>query len=86
MDAAKRRGSRRRLWTELCQDDELRGRWVALEQARYDGPTPIDGEVVDFDDDLGNLCARVQNADYGPCAILFCDDKASGIRRAPATG
>ena len=78
------RSANRRLWADLCRDPEYRGLWVALESVRYDSGTPIDGEVIDFDDDLAALCARVQAADHAACAILFCDDKSSGIFRRAA--
>ncbi len=69
-------------WTDLCQDERYQGHWVALEGARYDSGVPVDGQVVDVDEDLAALCARVQTADHACCAILFCDDNSSGIRRA----
>jgi len=69
-------------WSELCDDNELRGRWVALDAVRYESGMPVDGMLVDADEDLASLCARVQDADGKSCAILFCDDGASGIRRA----
>jgi len=81
MERATLTGSRRR-WSDLCQDPGYRGRWVALQQVRYESGVPTEGEVVDVDDDLATLCVRVQSADRVACAILFCDDKASGIRRA----
>ncbi len=68
-------------WEALCADSRYQQRWVALDDVRYEGGNPVDGEVVDVDSDLAALCARVQSADHRSCAILFCDDKASGIRR-----
>ncbi len=56
------------------------GLWVALESVRYDSGNPVEGIVIDADIDLGVLCARIQAADSGAVAILFCDDKSSGIR------
>jgi hypothetical protein len=79
MDQAQKRGV---LWADLCKDGAYRGRWVALEGVRYDSGAPMEGVVVDADDDLATLCTRVQASDYAGCAILFCDDKSSGIRRA----
>jgi len=62
-------------WSELCESDEYRGRWVALDQCRYDEATakPVEGKVVDFDDDVVELCNRVRDAEYRDCAILFID-------------
>ena len=63
-------------WRELCQSDEYRGRWVALDNVRYDPVTqqPIEGEVVDADEDLADLCARMRSTDRTACAILHCED------------
>jgi len=81
MVQASRRGTKV-LWAELCKDAQYRGKWVALEGVRYDSGVPVEGAVVDADEDLASVCARIQAADYAACAILYCDDKASGIRRA----
>ena len=70
------------LWADLCRESDYRGMWVALRDVSYESGTPLVGQLVDADDDLGELCARVQLADRTNCAILFCDDKSSGIRRA----
>jgi hypothetical protein len=66
----------RMAWRELCQTDEYRGRWVALDNVRYDPVTsqPIEGEVVDADEDLADLCARMRSSDRTACAILYCED------------
>ena len=63
-------------WSELCSSEEYRGRWVALDQCRYDETTskPIEGLVVDVDDDVVELCNRVRDAEYRDCAILFIDE------------
>jgi len=49
---------------------------VALDQCRYDARTaqPVEGSVVDFDEDLVSLCARIQESGSRHCAILFCDE------------
>lgn len=62
-------------WSELCESEEFRGRWVALDQCRYDEATakPIEGTVVDVDDDVVELCNRVRDAEYRDCAILFIE-------------
>jgi len=82
MQRATLTGTSRRRWADLCQDPNYRGRWVALQQVRYESGVPVEGEVVDVDDDPATLCVRVQSSDRVACAILFCDDKTSGIRRA----
>jgi hypothetical protein len=65
------------MWAELCRDSTYRGRWVALEAVRYESGTAVEGEVVDSDEDLAELCARIQGTDYMACAILYCDEKAT---------
>ena len=71
------------MWPEICQSEKCRGRWVALDNVRYDPSTshPIEGDVVDVDDDLGELCARMRAADRSSCAILHCDEE---VHAAPA--
>ncbi len=66
-------------WSELCQSDEYRGRWVALDQCRYDEATakPIEGTVVDADDDLVALCNRIRATGSRECAILFIEERLS---------
>ena len=60
-------------WDEICSSDELRGRWVALDGCSYDESTgkATEGEVVDADDDLVELCARLRDSESKNCAILF---------------
>jgi hypothetical protein len=61
-------------WSEIQSLAEYRGRWVALDGCVYDTQSeqPLEGEVVDADDDLMELCARVRDGDSRHCAILFC--------------
>lgn len=57
---------------------------MALDNCRFDRDTrqPVEGDVVDTDADLGELCARMRRAGRGSCAILFCDASAlEGARR-----
>jgi hypothetical protein len=63
-------------WSQIRQTDEFRGRWVALDNCKYDARTaqPVEGSVVDSDEDLVELCSRIQDGDNRHCAILFCDD------------
>ncbi len=62
-------------WPEIRQSGEYRGLWVALDQCRYDARTaqPVEGSIVDADEDLVALCNRMQSGDNRHCAILFCD-------------
>ena len=66
-------------WPQIKQSDEYRGLWVALDECRYDARTaqPIEGSVVDADEDLVALCSRMQAGDSRHCAILFCDAEES---------
>jgi hypothetical protein len=63
-------------WLQIRQADEFRGRWVALDNCKYDARTaqPVEGSVVDSDEDLVELCSRIQQSDNRRCAILYCDD------------
>jgi hypothetical protein len=65
------------MWPEICHSEQYRGRWVALDNVRYDPITsqPIEAEVVDADEDLGDLCARMRAADRTSCAILHAEDE-----------
>lgn len=81
----------RMTWPELCHSEQFKGLWVALDNCRYDQATrqPIEGDVVDADDELSELCARMREKGRSSCAILFCDDEVlvQSTRRgsAPAT-
>ena len=63
-------------WAEICECDEFRGRWVALDECRYDEGTgqATEGAVIDSDDDLVELCARIRASQRKNCAILFCGE------------
>ncbi len=63
-------------WRQICRSEDYRGRWVALDNCRYDQSTasPTEGDVVDTDEDLAELCRRMREADKTHCAILFCED------------
>jgi len=64
-------------WRQICRSEDYRGRWVALDNCRYDQSTasPTEGDVVDTDEDLAELCRRMREADKTHCAILFCEDE-----------
>jgi hypothetical protein len=63
-------------WPQIRQSDKYRGRWVALDNCRYDVRTaqPVEGTIIDADDDLVELCTRIRQSENKHCAILFCDD------------
>jgi len=71
-------------WPEINRSEEYRGRWVALDDCKYDPRTaqPTEGTVVDVDADLVALCSRMQASDSKHCAILFCEDRGS-VSEAP---
>jgi hypothetical protein len=68
----------RMTWPEIRQSEEYRGRWVALDNCRYDVRTaqPMEGTIIDADEDLVELCTRIRQSENKHCAILFCDDVA----------
>lgn len=63
-------------WPEICRAEQFRGRWVALDNVRYStgSPKPSEADVVDADEDLADLCARMRESDRTSCAILFCSE------------
>ncbi|MGA2447816.1 MAG: hypothetical protein ABTD50_03985 [Polyangiaceae bacterium] len=71
-------GSRQLTWRQICRSSEFRGHWVALDACTYDPKTslPLEGTVVDSDEDLVALCSRMQASDSKHCAILFCDERS----------
>jgi hypothetical protein len=76
-------------WPQIRQSDEYKGRWVALDNCRYDAKTaePVEGTIIDADEDLVELCTRIRQSENKHCAILFCDDvddvvPPSSMRRA----
>ena len=74
----------RMTWSEICLNGEYRGRWVALDGVRYDEATakPVEGAVVDADNDLAELCNRIRHSNRRCCAILFCDAHESAATHA----
>lgn len=56
-----------------------RGLWVALENCLYDGETkkPVEGDVVDSDEDFAALHSRMRRSGRCACAIVFCDETVS---------
>lgn len=66
----------RMTWPQIRQSEEYRGRWVALDNCRYDAKTaqPVEGTIIDADEDLVELCTRIRQSENKHCAILFCDD------------
>jgi hypothetical protein len=63
-------------WPQIRMSDEYRGRWVALDNCRYDARTaqPVEGTIIDADEDLVELCTRIRQSENKHCAILFCEE------------
>jgi hypothetical protein len=72
-------------WPEVRQSGEFAGRWVAVDNCKYDAKTaePIEGTIIDADEDLVELCTRIKQGENKHCAILFCEgeDPAPGSSR-----
>jgi hypothetical protein len=62
-------------WPQICRSAEFKGLWVALDNCRYDTSSlqPVEGDVVDADEDIAELCSRLRAGQRSSCAILFCD-------------
>jgi hypothetical protein len=62
-------------WPQISRSAEFKGLWVALDNCRYDQSSmqPVEGDVVDADEDLADLCGRLREGQRSSCAILFCD-------------
>ena len=75
---SRRQAATRMTWLEMCRSEEYRGRWVALDNVAYeDGSSqPQQADVVDSDEDLGELCTRMRESDRTACAILYCEDES----------
>jgi hypothetical protein len=78
-------------WPQICRSADFKGLWVALDNCRYDQSSmqPVEGDVVDADADIADLCARLREAQKSSCAILFCDGEVIVEQRpsvAPSDG
>jgi hypothetical protein len=62
-------------WPQICRTEEFKGLWIALDNCRYDQATmqPMEGDIVDSDDELSALCQRMREAGRSSCSIMFCD-------------
>jgi hypothetical protein len=61
-------------WPQVSRTERFRGLWVALDNCRYDQITrqPTEGDVVDSDRDLADLCRRMRENGRSSCSVLFC--------------
>jgi hypothetical protein len=62
-------------WPEFCRSNQFKGYWVAIDNCRYDQFThqPVEGDVVDSDEELSELCARMREAGQSSCTIVYCE-------------
>jgi len=60
-------------WEDICSQSTWQGRWVALDDCAYNeaGETTA-GLVVDYDDNLAELCARLSAERRKRCSVMFC--------------
>jgi hypothetical protein len=74
----------RMTWEEICRDDGLRGRWIALDDCSFDEASgrAVEGMVVDADDDLAELCTRMRESQWRNCSIVFADAQGAPQRRS----
>jgi hypothetical protein len=70
-------------WSQICRDEEFRGRWVALDNVRYCPLTskPVEADVVDVDDDLAALCQRMRESDRHACSVHLVSPPAAPASR-----
>jgi hypothetical protein len=75
-------------WTELCSSGDFHGLWVALDNCRYDRAThrPLEGDVVDADPELAELCARMREAGRCSCAIFLAEEDSFRAARSTLGG
>jgi hypothetical protein len=60
-------------WEDICRDAAWQGRWVALDECAYNAAGEATaGLVVDFDDNLAELCARLSAERRKRCSVVFC--------------
>ncbi|MDH4281567.1 MAG: hypothetical protein OEV36_02835 [Myxococcales bacterium] len=60
-------------WEDICNDATWQGRWVALDDCAYnEAGEATAGLVVDYDDDLAELCARLSAERRKSCSVVFC--------------
>lgn len=60
-------------WEDICRDSTWQGHWVALDDCAYnEAGEATAGLVVDYDDDLAELCARLSADRRKRCSIVFC--------------
>ena len=65
-------------WKDICGDARWEGRWVALDGCTYnEAGKATAGLVVDYDDNLAELCARLSAERRKRCSVVFCSPAES---------
>lgn len=61
-------------WTQVQRTEQFQRCWVALDNCKYDQATrqPVEGDVVDSDEDLTELCRRMREMGRSSCSVMFC--------------
>lgn len=60
-------------WEDICGNATWQGRWVALDGCAYnEAGEATAGLVVDYDDNLAELCARLSAERRKSCSVVFC--------------
>jgi hypothetical protein len=60
-------------WADICREETWQGRWVALDDCAYNAAGEATaGLVVDYDDNLAELCARLSAERRKRCSVVFC--------------
>ena len=72
-------------WADMRRSSDLVGRWVALDNVRVAPGTtePLEADLIDVDDDLVELCARIRAGERTCCRILQCVDRDRTSSRPP---
>ena len=66
-------GSPAMAWEDICGDATWQGRWVALDECAYNAAGEATaGLVVDYDDNLADLCARLSAERRKRCSVVYC--------------
>lgn len=86
--SGRARGSFRSRWEDLCASPAYRGRWVALDNPSYlpSSTDLVEADVVDVDDDLATLCARLRARAHKACCVLLCKPKQGASPARPPSG
>jgi len=65
-------------WADICREETWQGRWVALDDCAYNAAGEATaGLVVDYDDNLAELCARLSAERRKRCSVVFCPPAGS---------